>query len=96
MVIVLELAGMALLLGVVLILFKAANARPEARDLRVVAWIGVAVWVIYVAVSLVDVDYISQNWAQILRASVGVGVVLAIVLGYRAVLRQLRARHDAD
>ncbi len=94
MVIVLELAGLATFLLVVWVLFRAASARPDERGLRYAAWGALAAWVVFTIWTLVDFGYVQENAGSLgLNALIAV-VVIAIVLGYRALVGRLRDAAD--
>ena len=88
----LEIAGTACLLVVVWVLFRAANARPDERSLRYVAWGALVVWVVFAIVTLIDFGYVRDNTGEIGQTALIVAIIALVVLGYRHLLARLRDR----
>ncbi len=93
---VLELAGVGALLIVVWVLFRAARARPDERSLRYVAWGGLAAWVVFAIVSLIDFGYVRDNLGEVGQNILIAVIVIAIIMGYRSILTRLRDRADGS
>lgn len=94
MIILLELVGLAALALVVLILFRAAGARPDQRDLTWVAWGGLVAWIVFALILLVDFGAIADNPLGTLTNLLIAAIILAAVMGYRSVLGRLRMAAD--
>jgi len=92
MIVVLEIAGLALVGFVVWVLYRAANARPDDSGLRWAARIGASVWIGFIALWVINLDLIGDDPQGALINAVIAACVLAIVLGYRAVLGRLKDR----
>jgi len=92
MIVVLEIAGLALVGLVVWVLYRAANARPEDSGLRWVARIGVSIWIGFIALWVVNLDLIGDDSQGALINALIASCVLVVVLGYRAVLGRLKDR----
>lgn len=91
MIVVFEIGGLAVLLVVVWVLFRAARARPADSGLKITAWLGIAVWLAFSALLLGDDLANSDIWA-LARNALIVTVILGAVLGYRHVIGILRDR----
>ena len=90
MVWVLELSGVLILLLVVWVLFRAARARPDEPSMRYMAWGALAAWVVFAVVTLIDFAYVRENMGEIGQTVLIVGILVAIVAGYRMILTRLR------
>ena len=90
MVWVLELAGVAILLLVVWVLFRAARARPDEPSMRYMAWGALVAWVIFAIFTLVDFGYVRENTGEIGQTGLIIVIVVGIIAGYRAILGKLR------
>ena len=88
---VFEAAGMAALGGVIWILFRAAKERPDQGGLRTAAYIGLAAWIGYGILLLVDGGAFA-NPLGLARNALILAVILAVPFGYRRILGILRAR----
>ena len=86
-----EVAGMAALAGVVWILFRAADQRPDQPGMRRAAWLGASVWLGFAALLLVEGGAFDDFMALARNALIAT-VILATVLGYRRVLGLIKAR----
>ena len=92
MVWVLELGGVLILLLVVWVLFRAARARPDEPSMRYMAWGALAAWVIFAVISLIDFGYVRENTGEIGQTALILGIIAAVVIGYRTILAKLRDR----
>lgn len=92
MIVVLEIAGLALVGLVVWVLYRAANARPDDTGLRWAARIGACVWIGFIALWIINLDLIGDDPQGVLINALIVAVILAVVMGYRAVLGRLKDR----
>ena len=92
MFVVLEIAGLLFVGLVVLLLFRAARARPDEPGLRVAAWIGLAIWVGFGLIWVLDLNTVRENPMGTLTNALIACVILAVVMGYRAVLGHLKDR----
>ena len=93
---VLELVGVAALLIIVWVLFRAARARPDERSLRYVAWGGLTAWVVFAIISLVDFAYVRDNTGEVGQGLLIAAILGAIIYGYRAILARLRDQADGS
>ena len=90
--VVLEIAGIAAIGVVVLILFRAASARPEDNGLRMAAWIALSAWLAFALFWLIDLDDLqSDPWSVVING-VLLAIVIGVVLGYRKILKIIKSR----
>ncbi len=94
MIILLEIAGLAILLGVVAVLFRAAHARPTDSSLRWVARAGLGAWIVFALMTLVDLQYLATHPWQVATGALIAIAVVGVVLGYRALLIQVQQQAD--
>lgn len=92
MIVVLEIAGLAMVGLVVWVLYRAANARPDDTGLRWAARIGASVWIGFIALWVINLDLIGDDPQGALVNALIVALILAVVMGYRAVLGRLKDR----
>lgn len=88
----LELAGVLILLLVVWVLFRAARARPDEPSMRYMAWGALAAWAVFAIFTLIDFGYVRENTGEIGQTVLILGIVVALVIGYRTILVRLRDR----
>lgn len=86
-----EVAGMAAFAAVVWVLFRAARERPDQTGLRISAWLGAALWLVFGLLLLVNGGAFDDPMG-LARNALIVGAILAVVIGYRRVLGMLKAR----
>lgn len=77
---------------VVWVLYKAAWARPDEPGLRWSARIGLAIWIGFMAFWLINQDGFGEDPLRTLGNALIIMVILAVVLGYRAILGRLKDR----
>lgn len=87
-----EFAAMAVLGGVVWVLFLAARERPDQTGLRRTAYVGLGAWGGFVLWSLVRAGIFDDPGA-LARSIAIIAVIAAAILGYRRLLTALRERH---
>ncbi|MEM7424289.1 MAG: hypothetical protein AAF334_11255 [Pseudomonadota bacterium] len=92
MFVVLEIAAVATIGFAVFILFRAAAARPDLPDLRLIARLALLVWVAFALLLLVDLGAILSDPLGSATNLLFAALILAVVMGYRRVLAALRDR----
>ena len=88
--VLLEIAGLGLVGLVIWVLFRAARARPEDSGLRVAAWIGAAAGIGFVLLWIWNLDVLWDDPIGTLTTVLIACLILAVVMGYRVVLKRLR------
>lgn len=94
MIILLEAVWLGVLLVVVWILFRAAQARPEDAGIRWAARGALVAWGVYAALTLIDLRYIAEHPWQVMTWTLVAICIAGLILGYRALL--IAAQKQAD
>lgn len=94
MIVVLEIIGFALLLGVIWVIYRAAVARPDEPGLLWAWRIGAATWCVFVSDALVDFQWLVTNPGTAFGYVLVLAVIVGAVFGYRRLLRRVQAMAD--
>ncbi|MEL7469953.1 MAG: hypothetical protein AAFN27_15970 [Pseudomonadota bacterium] len=92
MIVLLEIGALAAAGFTVFILFRAAAARPDDAQLRIVARIALGAWIAFAAMLLIDFRALAADPLGALSNLAALGFFVAVVLGYRYLLGKLKDR----
>ncbi|MEM9059396.1 MAG: hypothetical protein AAGD13_02955 [Pseudomonadota bacterium] len=92
MIVLLEICALAAIGFMVFVLFRAAAARPDDPQLRAIARIGLAAWVVFAVVLLIDFEALVADPLGALSNLAALGAIVAIILGYRHLLGKVKDR----